>query len=165
MLKRIALLTTLLIVILVPVLLFLPTNYKITVYNSRYYGKCTNNNIKTENLCKNIDPPIVIEKREPYISAWWNKTQTERQFAVNDVSTEWMVNGTSGFGRQTTGALAVLIVLLELLILFGIIYLFISTLTKAFRLKGSEKIAWICLIIFVFPIGSIIFALARPQVK
>jgi hypothetical protein len=161
MLKRVAILTTLLIVILIPVLLVLPTSYQITVYNSRYYGKCTDNN--AEDRCKSIDPPAVIEKREPYIRAWWNKTQTERQFALKDVSTEWADKDNSGFGRQTTGSLAVLIVLLELLILFGILYLFISTLIKAFRLKGSEKIAWICLIIFVFPIGSIIFALTKPK--
>ena len=165
MLKRIALLTTAAIVVLVSVLLFLPTSYQITVHSSRYYGNCTDNSSTAENQCKTIDPPETIVKREPFVRAWWNKTQTERQFAAKDVSTKWLDKGTFGFGKEIAGTLSVSIVLLELLIIFGIIYLFISTLIKALRLKGSEKIAWICLIIFVFPLGSIIFALAKPRAK
>jgi hypothetical protein len=165
MLKKIALLTTAGIVMLISVVSFLPTSYQLTVHNSNYYGNCADNSINTENQCKPIDPPETIVKREPFIRAWWDKTQTERQFTTKDVSTKWLDKGTFGLGKEITGTLAVSVVLLELLILSGIVYLFVSTLIKAFRLKGSEKIAWICLIIFVFPLGSIIFALTKPQVK
>lgn len=164
MLKRVALLTTLLIAILIPLLLFLPTSFRITVYNSDYYENCSESSA-SDNPCKTLDPPVVIEKREPFVRAWWNKSQTERAFPLRVATAEWEDRGATGLGRQTAGTLAVLIVILQLLIYAGIIYLFISTLLRAFRLKGSEKIAWICLIIFVFPFGSIIYALTKPETK
>ena len=53
--------------------------------------------------------------------------------------------------------------LVPLLLIGGMLYLLIITLRDAFRLKGSERIAWVCLIIFIFPLGSIIFLFAKPN--
>ncbi len=162
MLKRVALLISLSVIILIPILLFLPASYQITIHSSRYYAYCTDNKTDT-NQCKTIDPPVLVVKQEPYVRAWWNKTQTDRQFAVHEVSTQWVDKGTFISGGQTSGVLPVLIILIELFILLGITYLFISTIINALKLKGSERIAWICLIIFVFPLGSIIFALTKSE--
>jgi preprotein translocase subunit YajC len=55
--------------------------------------------------------------------------------------------------------------LIPILLLGGMFYLLYITLREAFKLKGGEQIAWVCLIILVFPIGSIIFLLAKPGDK
>lgn len=165
MLKRIALLTTAAILILIPILLSSPTNYQITIYNTNYYEDCARYGNDTQNQCKTIEPPINIVKSEPFISAWWDKTQIERQFSIKEVSTKWIDRGAAESGNSITRVLSVSIILFELLIFFGLVYIIISTLIKAWQLKGRERIVWICLIIFIFPLGSIIFALTKPQPK
>jgi hypothetical protein len=55
--------------------------------------------------------------------------------------------------------------LLPVLLIGGLLYIFIISIRDAVKLNGSEKIAWVCLIIFLFPLGSIIFLLAKPKSK
>jgi hypothetical protein len=59
----------------------------------------------------------------------------------------------------------ILVALLPVLIIGGMFYLLVITIRDALRLKGTEQIAWICLIIFLFPLGSIILLLAKPSKK
>jgi hypothetical protein len=47
----------------------------------------------------------------------------------------------------------------------GLLYLLISTLLDAARLKGSDQIVWICIIAFAFPIGSLVYLLVKPRNK
>lgn len=164
MLKRLALLITAATVVFIPILLLLPTSYSVTVKTSKYYENCQTTRAVVKK-CEIYDPPKVITKREPFIKAWWNKTQIGRQYALRDVSTEWADKGSVITGKGTTGVLAVFVILLQLIIAVGIIYLFVRTLIEAVRLKGTEKVAWLCLILFLFPFGSIIFALVKPQTK
>jgi hypothetical protein len=59
----------------------------------------------------------------------------------------------------------ILVALLPVLIIGGMFYLLVITIRYALRLKGTEQIAWICLIFFLFPLGSIILLLAKPSKK
>jgi hypothetical protein len=59
----------------------------------------------------------------------------------------------------------ILVALLPVLIIGGMFYLLVITIRDALRLKGTEQIAWICLIFFLFPLGSIILLLAKPSKK
>lgn len=62
-----------------------PTNYTITVYNSRYYENCRSfTSTNSEQQCVEINPPEVIEKQEPFIVAWWNKMQIERTYTLDE---------------------------------------------------------------------------------
>lgn len=163
MLKRTLVVISAAIIVLLPILLFIPTNYQITVFSSRYTSNCTINSPALENRCQMYDPPQVIEKRQPFIKAWWSKNRIERSFTYKEVTTNWKENGANGLGNNITSALTVTIAFLEIFIVIGTIYLFISTLSKATRLKGNDKIIWICLIIFGFPIGSIAYILINPK--
>lgn len=145
-------------------LLFLPSSYKIIIKNSRYYGYCSPFS-DGQNPCKTIDPPQIVTKQEPYIKAWWHTTQISREFTKREVSTEWIKSGSILTGKTTTGILAITFFLLQMAVVIGAVYLFLVTLIKALRLSGSEKIAWVCLILFLFPIGSIIFVFVKPQSK
>jgi len=69
----------------------LPTSYQITVKNSTYYRGCSLLTSGSEK-CQLIDPPIIIKKRKPYISAWWEKTRIAQLFTKEEVSTEWIHN-------------------------------------------------------------------------
>jgi len=158
--NRIVLLAFAVLLLFTTILLLLPTSYQITVRNSLYYANCSPHN-GSRDPCKTIDPPVVITKREPYIFAWWNNTQIERGFSLNEVTTQWSNSNEDVYRKAGTGILKVLVSLLSLLILA----LPIFTLIKASKLKGTEKIAWICLILFTFPIGSIIFVIAKPKEK
>jgi hypothetical protein len=59
----------------------------------------------------------------------------------------------------------ILLSLIPVLLIAGMFYLLAVTLRDAFGLEGNEQIAWVCLILFLFPIGSIIFLLAGPGKK
>lgn len=50
-------------------------------------------------------------------------------------------------------------------IIGGLIYLFVITLMRAVKLKGSEQIAWVIIIIFLFPFGSIAYLAINPNKK
>lgn len=162
--KRIILIASAILVVFTAIFLLLPTSYQITVHSSRYFENCSSSSsTSVQNQCKTFEPPKVIEKREPYISAWWNKTQTERTYAVKEVTVQWSGDGQSIYRKTGTGVLKFLVFMIPLLILAGMVWLFIFTLLRAIKLKGSEQIAWVCLIIFLFPIGSIIFLIAKPK--
>jgi predicted membrane channel-forming protein YqfA (hemolysin III family) len=55
--------------------------------------------------------------------------------------------------------------LIPLIIIGCFLYLFITTLIRATKLHGSDQIVWVLIIIFLFPLGSIIFLFAKPDRK
>ncbi len=58
-----------------------------------------------------------------------------------------------------------ILTILPVAILAGMAYLLVITLREAFKLEGTEQIAWVFLILFTFPLGPIIFLLVRPGSK
>lgn len=56
-----------------------------------------------------------------------------------------------------------LLSLLPVLLIGGMLYLFFLTISDAVRLKGREKVAWIAILILLFPLGSIIYVLVSPN--
>jgi hypothetical protein len=69
-------------------LLLLPTKYTLIVHTSRYFGYCDVFNESSPQACKTLDPPRVIEKREPFVVSWWNKVQIQRQFKTSEASVQ-----------------------------------------------------------------------------
>lgn len=55
--------------------------------------------------------------------------------------------------------------LLPVLVIGGMLYLLIATLLSAVKLQGNDKIVWVLIIIFIFPLGSLIYLIANPHKK
>lgn len=140
--------------------LLYPTNYKIEVHSSRYFEECGQLST-SQNKCIKYEPPRVINKRKANVLAKLEQLKIERQFAKDEVST----HSSESSGQGSEGVLVVLAALLPLSLFAGLIYVFVISIKKALQLKDTEKIAWLCLIIFLFPFGSIIFLVVKPKVK
>ncbi len=52
---------------------------------------------------------------------------------------------------------------LPLVFLGGLAWLLFYTLRLAGNLHGTERVAWTCLILLLFPLGSIIYLMAGPN--
>ena len=45
----------------------------------------------------------------------------------------------------------------------GFLYLLVSTLLRAVKLSDTNQIIWVIIIIFLFPLGSILFLILNPD--
>ncbi len=89
--------------------------------------------------------------------------QIDRQFTLEEVSTQWADDDRGIIRDMGDGFLVLMRIIITLLMLTLIFLLPIYSLVKAFKLEGSERVGWVCLIIFTAPIGPIIFLLIRPD--
>lgn len=84
--KRIGILFAIVFVLIAAAFFLRPTGYKVIVKSSSYFEVC---GVTSDISCKALDPPQVIQKREPYALALFNKDRIHRQFTEKEVTTEW----------------------------------------------------------------------------
>lgn len=59
-----------------------------------------------------------------------------------------------------------LAVLIPVALIIGMIYVFYLSIKGAFEIqKDADKIAWVLLIVLLFPLGSILFFIINPNKK